>query len=72
MNAQVMDHKTNHNADRNADPAAGHTTGHKPDGKPVATRDPRRWKNIRTGLLLALVAFGFFLLVIFKHQALGA
>lgn len=48
------------------------TIDHKPDRKPSRMRDPRRSKNIRTGLLLAVVAFGFFLLVIFKHQALGA
>lgn len=45
---------------------------HAIDGEPKPMRDPRRSKNIRTGLLLAAVAFGFFLLVIFKHQALGA
>lgn len=34
--------------------------------------DPRRAKNIRTGLLLAAIAFGFFLLVILKQRWLLA
>lgn len=35
-------------------------------------RDPRRARNIRTGLWLAALALFFFLLVIFKHKVLGA
>ncbi len=35
-------------------------------------RDPRRARNIRTGLWLAALALFFFMLVIFKHKVLGA
>ncbi|MFN3983897.1 MAG: cytochrome oxidase small assembly protein [Rhodocyclaceae bacterium] len=32
----------------------------------------RRKRNIRTGLILALIALGFYLVVIVKHRYLGA
>lgn len=57
-------------------PEMKHDAGQAGGGGPSAGRkpgpDPRRAKNIRTGLLLAAVAFGFFMLVVVKHKMLGA
>lgn len=59
-----------------ATPEIKHEAGQGGAGGPAAGRgpgpDPRRAKNIRTGLLLAAVAFGFFMLVVIKHKMLGA
>ncbi|MGL1833115.1 cytochrome oxidase small assembly protein [Rhodocyclaceae bacterium SMB388] len=59
-----------------ATPQMKHDAGQGGAGGPSAGRtpgpDPRRAKNVRTGLLLAAVAFGFFMLVVIKHKMLGA
>lgn len=38
---------------------------------PMTMRDPRRSRNIRTGLLLAAVAASFFVLILLKYGWYG-